>query len=116
VLSSPYKCSFLEELEEFFVFTPLFLPETEHFFTIYVSTIQIKSSPYPWIWVKYIGITNDLERREEQHRKDGKRFSHLQKIGSAVNKETAEKWEEQKLKEYRWNHKGKNPSYNKTKK
>ena len=65
--------------------------------------------------ITYIGITNDPERREEQHRSEGKRFSHMRIIGPAVTKETAENWEEEALKNYRWSHGGKNPSYNKTK-
>lgn len=64
--------------------------------------------------VVYVGVTEDPERRVVQHREDGKRFSHLNVAGPRVKKESAEIWEESRLKQYRQNHGGKNPKYNKT--
>jgi len=66
--------------------------------------------------ILYIGITNDPERREEQHRKEGKNFTHMHIVGPSVTKESAEKWEEETLKKYRQQHNGNNPRYNKNKK
>ncbi len=60
------------------------------------------------------GITNDPERREEEHHDEGKRFSRLNTVGPAVTKDTAEEWEEEMLATYRSNHGGRNPRYNKT--
>lgn len=60
------------------------------------------------------GITNDPERRESEHENDGKRFSTFSTKGPAVTKTSAEEWEEQKLKDYRAHHHGKNPRYNET--
>lgn len=60
------------------------------------------------------GITNDPERREAEHKDEGKRFSTFSKEGPAVTKDSAEEWEEQKLKSYREHHRGKNPRYNET--
>ena len=62
------------------------------------------------------GITNDPERRKEEHKDEGKRFSTFSIEGPAVTKNSAEEWEEQKLKSYRAHHYGKNPRYNKTEK
>ena len=64
--------------------------------------------------VVYRGITNDLERREREHRRGGKKFTHLQPVGPAVTMETAKEWEEQSLSTYRRHHGGKSPKYNKT--
>ena len=60
------------------------------------------------------GITNDPERREQEHRGDGKRFDRLQKEGPRVIQETAENWEEERLASYRKTHRGRNPAYNET--
>ena len=64
----------------------------------------------------YKGITNDPERRLNEHDGDGKSFTHMKVSSSAVTRETAKKREEEKLKIYRNGHNGKNPKYNKTKK
>ncbi|MBA7657666.1 hypothetical protein ES703_65606 [subsurface metagenome] len=60
----------------------------------------------------YIGITKDPERREEEHKQEGKDFSHMEIIKPKVSKETVEQWEENSLKTYRKGHQGKNPKYN----
>ncbi len=62
----------------------------------------------------YRGITNDPERREQEHRDDGKRFTSLNTIGRKVTENTAERLEEKSLETYRKNHGGKNPKYNET--
>lgn len=61
----------------------------------------------------YIGITNDIERRRKEHRNKGKKFDKIVPVGPAVSRETAEKREEEALKTYKKNHKGKLPMYNK---
>lgn len=60
----------------------------------------------------YIGITKNPKRREEEHKQEGKDFSHMEIIKQKVSKETAEQWEENSLKTYRKGHQGKNPKYN----
>ena len=62
--------------------------------------------------VVYVGITNNPERRAEQHRDEGKRFFALYTVGPRVTRESAEDWEEDRLAAYRRNHGGKNPRYN----
>ena len=64
--------------------------------------------------VVYRGITDDLERREQEHRDEGKRFTHLHPVGPAVTRDGAEKWEEQALESFRKSHSGRNPRYNET--
>ncbi len=66
--------------------------------------------------IVYIGITNDPKRRENEHKNAGESFTKMETFGSAVNRESAEKWEEQELANYRKSHRGKNPKYNKTSK
>lgn len=64
--------------------------------------------------VVYVGVTNDPDAREEEHHDDGKHFSHLRVVGPAVTRDTAERWEEDRLAAYRRNHGGRNPRYNVT--
>lgn len=64
--------------------------------------------------VEYIGITDDPERREAEHRDERKRFNSMRVEGPAVMSDSAKKWEEGRLDTYRGNHGGKNPKYNKT--
>ena len=64
--------------------------------------------------IVYKGITKNPEEREEQHEDEGKRFSHMQIVGPTVTKQAAEKWEEESLRQYRYDHGGRNPRYNKT--
>lgn len=66
--------------------------------------------------IAYKGITKYPEQRVEQHKDEDKKFTHMQIIGPAVTKDTAEKWEEESLRQYRYNHGGKNPRYNETEK
>lgn len=66
--------------------------------------------------VVYRGITDNPDRREGEHRDEGKRFSHMHVVRRPVTKEAAEEWEEENLKSYRKSHRGKNPRYNETSK
>ena len=63
----------------------------------------------------YIGTTDDPERRIEQHKKQGKRFSSMQIASKKMTEEGAMKKEEEMLKNFRSNHRGKNPTHNKDK-
>jgi predicted GIY-YIG superfamily endonuclease len=62
----------------------------------------------------YRGQTNDLNRREKEHLRDGKKFTHIKQVGHAKTKKGALKAEKESLKTYRKNHRGENPKYNKT--
>ncbi|MBU7037633.1 MAG: GIY-YIG nuclease family protein [Theionarchaea archaeon] len=64
--------------------------------------------------IVYIGITNDPERRETEHKSERKRFTNMNIVGPSVTRKTAEKWEEERLRTYRRNHRKKSPKYNKT--
>ena len=68
---------------------------------------------YHQVAIVYIGITNDPERREREHRDEGKKFTTLSLQGPRVTEEGARRWEEERLETYRRNHGGKNPKYNK---
>lgn len=63
--------------------------------------------------VVYRGTTDDPERREQEHRDEGKRFGHFLVTSRRMTEEGAKKKEAEALKQYRQSHKGKNPSYNK---
>ncbi len=63
--------------------------------------------------VVYKGITQDPEKREMQHKQEGKRFSHLQPTSRKMTEAGAKRKEAQDLKQYRQNHGGRNPKYNK---
>ena len=62
----------------------------------------------------YIGTTDDLERRKQEHRDDSKEFSRIEPTSRRMTPEGAEKKEAKQLEKYRRGHKGKNPRYNKT--
>lgn len=64
--------------------------------------------------VVYRGQTNNLRRRAKEHLRDGKKFTHIRKIGNAKTKEGALKTEKTSLQSYRKGHGGNNPKYNKT--
>lgn len=61
----------------------------------------------------YIGITNDLDRREAEHRADGKRFAELVQIGRATTRDAANQWETAAIQDYKDSHRGHLPKYNK---
>lgn len=60
----------------------------------------------------YIGTTNNPERRQEEHRDAGKRFTRMESTSRRMTEAGATKKEAEQLKNYRSNH-GKNPRYNK---
>jgi len=64
--------------------------------------------------IVYVGITRDPERREEEHKDEGKRFGSMNVVGPKVTHAGAEEWEEERLEQYRRSHGGKNPRYNET--
>ena len=64
--------------------------------------------------IVYVGVTNDPERRKEEHKDEGKRFGSMKVVGPAVTRDGAEKWEEKRLEQYRKSHGGENPRYNET--
>jgi predicted GIY-YIG superfamily endonuclease len=61
----------------------------------------------------YKGTTNDPERREQQHREEGKRFTKLSPSSRKMTADGAKNKEEQQLKQFRRTHGGRNPQYNK---
>lgn len=61
----------------------------------------------------YYGITNDLERREQEHRSDGMDFTKMEKIGIATTHDAASTWEEQNIQRYAQQHGGRLPRENK---
>ncbi len=62
--------------------------------------------------IKYIGITNDPERRAGEHEAGGKPGVLKVETGSRTPP-SAVKWEQERLQTYRDNHGGKNPPLNK---
>lgn len=63
--------------------------------------------------VVYRGTTNNPEKREEQHRSEGKRFDKLTVTSRKMTDEGAKNKESENLQTYRSGHGGKNPPYNK---
>lgn len=62
--------------------------------------------------VVYKGTTNDPEGREEQHRKEGKRFDRLVPTSRRMTPDSAKDKEEKQLQQFRRTHRGRNPLYN----
>ncbi len=62
----------------------------------------------------YYGITKDLERREAEHREDGKKFAEMVQIGRATTREAASAWEREAIQDYKDSHRGRRPRYNQT--
>jgi len=62
--------------------------------------------------IVYIGITDDPKRRESEHKREGKKFAKMEKVGPAVTRESAFKWESESIKKYKKSHGGKSPKYN----
>ena len=60
----------------------------------------------------YVGTTKDPERREAEHRADGKDFTNMTIIGRPSTAEGAGKWEEERIDTYKRNHGGDRPKYN----
>lgn len=63
--------------------------------------------------VVYVGITNDPDRRLEEHRSN-KLFTSMVLVGNRTTLAAAKKWELERLATYRRNHGGRNPKYNQT--
>jgi predicted GIY-YIG superfamily endonuclease len=63
--------------------------------------------------VVYRGTTNDLERRAQEHKDEGKKFTTIVKTSPKMTENGAKKKESEALKTFRRNHGGKNPKYNK---
>ena len=64
-------------------------------------------------WHIYVGITNDMERREAEHRADGMQFASMRKVGNITTPEAASDWETARIHTYQKNHGGDTPQYNK---
>ncbi|NQT63581.1 MAG: GIY-YIG nuclease family protein [Candidatus Marinimicrobia bacterium] len=62
--------------------------------------------------VVYVGTTNDPDRREQEHKDQGKKFGHMNVTSRKMTDDGAKKKESEKLATYRKNQ-GKNPKYNK---
>lgn len=62
--------------------------------------------------IVYIGITDDPKRRESEHKSEGKKFAKMEKVGPAVTRDSAFKWESERIKKYKKSHSGKSPKYN----
>ena len=59
----------------------------------------------------YIGITDNPERREAEHRQD-KDFDKMKIVGRPSTRNGAEQWETEAIHTYMKNHEGKTPKYN----
>ena len=62
--------------------------------------------------VVYKGTTNKPERREIQHRDEGKRFDRMLVTSRPMTEVGAKRKEAKQLEQYRKSHDGKNPKYN----
>jgi len=64
--------------------------------------------------VVYRGQTNDPQRRQVEHLRDGKDFTHMRVLGNAKTRQGALNQERKDLATYRRSHNGENPEYNQT--
>lgn len=62
--------------------------------------------------VVYVGITDNPERREAEHRQD-KNFDKMELVGRKSTRDGAEQWEADRIETYMKNHGGDTPKYNK---
>ena len=62
--------------------------------------------------IVYVGITNNLERREAEHRNEGMQFTSIAKVGNITTRDAAEAWEADRIATYKDNHGGDRPQYN----
>ena len=62
--------------------------------------------------IVYRGTTNNPERRENEHRREGKDFDKLLVTSRRMTQDGAKKKEVDNLETYRRSHSGKNPKYN----
>jgi predicted GIY-YIG superfamily endonuclease len=77
---------------------------------------RAKRNTYPYVLkdrkkVVYIGITKNPERREQEHREEGKKFSSMN-LDFPCSEKTALEREQEKIESYKRSHKGKKPKYN----
>ena len=63
--------------------------------------------------IKYVGETNNPQRRAAEHEQDGKTGTLKVETGP-MSRAAARRWEKRKLANHRKTHRGKNPVYNKT--
>ena len=63
--------------------------------------------------VVYVGITNNPERREAEHRQN-KNFDKMKIVGNVSTLDGASQWETNRIQTYMNNHKGQTPLYNQT--
>lgn len=71
-------------------------------------TYDLKRGPK----IVYRGTTNDPERREREHRAQGKSFDRLAVTSRRMTDEGAKAKEAENLARYRRGHRGRNPQYN----
>ena len=64
--------------------------------------------------VVYRGTTNDPDKREKDHRREGKDFDKLVPTSRRMTPEGAKRKEAEQLETYRRGHGGRNPRYNKS--
>ena len=62
--------------------------------------------------VVYVGTTNDPERREQEHKNEGKQFNRMSIISRRMTEKGAKEKENERLAKYKKNQGG-NPEYNK---
>lgn len=62
--------------------------------------------------IVYVGITDNPERREAEHRQD-KNFDKMELVGRKSTRDGAEQWEANRIETYMKNHGGDTPKYNK---
>ena len=60
----------------------------------------------------YVGITDNPERRETEHRQD-KDFDKMKIVGRKSTRDGAEQWETDRIQTYMKHHNGATPKYNK---
>lgn len=63
--------------------------------------------------IVYRGTTDNPERRAQEHKDDGKRFTTMTVTSRKMTEDGAQKKEATALETYRKGHGGKNPLYNK---
>lgn len=63
--------------------------------------------------IVYVGITNDLDRRTEEHTVDGMQFTSVEKVGNKTTRDAAGNWETERIQTYMKGHNGQTPKYNK---
>ena len=63
--------------------------------------------------IRYVGVSNDPNRRSAEHKRDGKR-GKLNVETRPMSRAYARRWEARKLAGHRKTHRGKNPVHNKT--